>query len=111
MRGISFFKKAEIASVSLAIESELNSAQEDLNKQASGLVPFPAKVEWLDDQDPESFCDTYNGQVVIRMKEHKYNARNISWATLDYISKGLIPYSRPYLDSALSRSIDYMLKC
>ena len=109
MRGISFFKKAEIASVSLAIESELNSAQEDLNKQASGLVPFPAKVEWLDDQDPESFCDTYNGQVVIRMKEHKYNARNISWATLDYISKGLIPYSRPYLDSALSRSIDYTM--
>lgn len=108
-RAISFWRKADLASVSLAIEGELNSVQEDLNRQSAGLVPFPAKVEWIIDQNAKSFCDTFNGKVIIRMKEHAYNARNIAWATLDYVSKGMIPYSRLYLDEDMSKGIDYTI--
>ena len=108
-RGFSFWKKGEIATVALAIEGELNSAQEGLNIESEGLVPFPAKVEWLEEQDAESFCDTFEGKVIIRMREHKYNARNIVWATLDYVAKGMVPYSRLYLDGELSNAVDFTM--
>ena len=108
-RGFSFWKKAEIASVALAIEGELNSMQEVLNKESEGLAPFPVKVEWLGEQNAESFCDTYKGEVIVRMKEHKYNARNIAWATMDFVSKGMVPYSRPYLDKEMSKAVDFTL--
>jgi len=107
-RGLSFWKRGEIAAVELAIEGELNSIQEELNKESEGLAPFPAEVEWLGEQG-ESFCDTFNGRVIVRMKEHKHNPRNIALATLDYITKGIIPYSRLYLDGEMSDAIDFAM--
>jgi len=108
-RGFSFWKKGEIAAVTLAIEGELNSVREELNKESEGIAPFPAKVEWLGEQIAESFCDTFKGEVIVRMKEHKYNARNVAWATLDYITKGMIPYSRLYLDGEMSKAVDFTM--
>jgi hypothetical protein len=108
-RAFSFLRKGEIASVALAIEGQLNSIQGDLNKQSEGLMPFPAKVEWLERPNAESFCDTYDGKVIIRMKEHKHNPRNVAWATMDFVSKGMIPYSRLYLDASMSKAIDFTM--
>jgi len=102
-RGLSFWKTGEKNAVALKIQQSLNSAQEEISSEAKGIIPYPAKVEWL---DKPSYLDTDEEVVVIRMKEHEENPRNIAYAVIDYISKGMIPYSRPYIEKPIQTAID-----
>jgi len=102
-RGLSFWKTGEKSAVALKIQQSLNSAQEEINSEAKGIIPYPAKVEWI---DKPSYLDTDEEVVVIRMKEHEENPRNIAYAVIDYISKGMIPYSRPYIEKPIQTAID-----
>jgi len=102
-RGLAFWKAGEKSAVALKIQQSLNSAQEEINSEASGIIPYPAKVEWV---DKPSFLDTDEEVVVIRMKEHEENPRNVAYAVVDYITKGMIPYSRPYIEKSIQIAID-----
>lgn len=102
-RGLSSFKSGEKSAVALHIEHSLNSAQEEINDEVKGLIPYPAKVDWV--QKP-SYLDTDEKVVLIRMKEHKENPRNVAFAVLDYISKGMIPFSRIYLEEPIQTAVD-----
>lgn len=106
-RGLSRWKAAEKEAVRLRIESSLNSAQSDINDEAAdGLLPYPAKVEWVENVEKASFMDSLKEQVVVRMREHDDNPRNVAYAMIDYVSKGMIPYSRLYVDYPMMKAID-----
>jgi hypothetical protein len=102
-RGLSFWKTGEKSAVALKIQQSLNSAQEEINSEAKGIIPYPAKVEWI---EKPSYLDTNDEVVVIRMKEHEENPRNVAYAVIDYITKGMIPYSRPYIEKPIQTAID-----
>lgn len=102
-RGISIVKLGKKNAVALQIEHELNTAQEEISSQAKGLIPYPAKVEWI---KKPSYLDTEEKKVIIRMREHEYNPRNVAWAVVDYISEGLIPLSRIYIETPIQTAID-----
>jgi hypothetical protein len=102
-RGLSFWKTGEKSAVALKIQQSLNSAQEEINDEAKGIIPYPAKVEWI---DKPSYLDTDAEVVVIRMKEHEENPRNVAYAVVDYITKGMIPFSRLYVDIPIQTAID-----
>jgi hypothetical protein len=102
-RGLSFWKSSEKATVALEIETSLNSAQEEINSEATRIIPYPAKVEWV---DKPSYLDTEEEVVIIRMKEHEENPRNVAYAVIDYISKGMIPFSRLYIEKPIQIAID-----
>jgi hypothetical protein len=102
-RGLSFWNKGEKSAVALRIQQSLNSAQEEINSEVSGLIPYPAKVEWV---DKPSYLNTDEEVVIIRMKEHEENPRNTAYAVIDYITKGMIPYSRPYIEKPIQTAID-----
>jgi hypothetical protein len=102
-RGMSFWKTGERATVALTIEKDLNSAQEEINKEAEGLLPYPATVEWV---NKPSYIDTEEEVAIIRMKEHKHNPRNVAFAVIDYISKGMIPFSRLYVEKPIQTAVD-----
>jgi len=102
-RGLSFLKSAEKRAVALQIEHNLNSAQEEINSEVRGLIPYPAKVEWV---DKPSYLDTEEKVVVIRMREHEENPRNVASAVIDLISKGMIPFSRIYLEKPIQTAVD-----
>ena len=102
-RGLSFWKNGEKGAVALKIQQSLNSAQEEINSEASGIIPYPAKVEWV---DKPSYLNTHEEVVIIRMKEHEENPRNTAYAVIDYITKGMIPYSRPYIEKPVQIAID-----
>jgi len=102
-RGLSFWKLGEKSAVALKIEQSLNSAQEEINNEAKGVIPYLAKVEWV---SKPSYLDTGQEVVIIRMKEHRENPRNIAYAVVDYISKGMIPFSRPYLERPIQIAMD-----
>ena len=105
-RGLSFWKTGEKSSVALNIEQNLNAAQEEINSEAKGIIPYHAKVEWI---SKASYLDTNEEAVVIRMREHKENPRNVAYAVIDYISKGMIPYSRPYIEKPIQVAMDSIM--
>lgn len=102
-RGLSFWNTGEKSSVALKIEQSLNAAQEEINGEAKGIIPYHAKVEWI---NKPSYLDTNEEVVVIRMKEHEENPRNVAYAVIDFITKGMIPYSRPYIEKPIQTAID-----
>ena len=102
-RGLSFWKKGARSAVALKIQQSLNLAQEEINSEAKGIIPYRAKVEWV---DKPSYLDTEDEVVVIRMKEYEENPRNVAYSVIDYISKGMIPYSRLYIEKPIQTAID-----
>jgi hypothetical protein len=105
-RALSFWRFAELASVKLSIEGNLNSFKGTVDDEAKGAIPYPVKVEWVTKETPETFIDKYKGEVVVRMRHHSYQPRNLAYAAINYISKGLLPLSRLYLDEKVETSID-----
>lgn len=105
-RGLSFWKKAEKSAVALKIQQSLNSTQEELNSETKGLFPYPAKVEWVEEP---SYLNTEEECVIIRMKEHEENPRNVAYAIIDYVSNGMIPYSKLYLKKPIRIAIDSVM--
>lgn len=102
-RGISFWKTGEKSAVALKIQQSLNSAQEEINSEAKGIIPYHARVEWI---NKPSYLDTNEELVVIRMKEHEENPRNVAYAVIDFITKGMIPYSRMYIEKPIQTAVD-----
>jgi small subunit ribosomal protein S1 len=109
LQSLSWIRKAELASVRLAIEGSLNESRATINSEAQGAMPFPIKVEWVKDETPEAFVDKYKGEIVVRMRHHKYEPRNLAYATIESVSKGFLPMTRIYLDGKVSKSIDFTI--
>jgi len=101
--GLSAFNIGKKNAVALKIEHELNTAQELISSQAKGIMPYPAKVEWI---EKPSYLDTDEEKVIIRMREHNENPRNVAFAVVDYVSKGMIPFSRLYITKPIQNAID-----
>lgn len=102
-RGLTKIKLGKKSAVALKIEHELNTAREEISSQTKGLIPYPAKVEWI---EKASYLDTEEEKVIIRMREHKDNPRNVAFAVIDYISEGMIPFSRIYIEKPIQTAID-----
>ena len=102
-RGLSFWNTGEKSAVALKIEQSLNAAQEEINSEAKGIIPYHAKVEWV---NKPSYLNTDEEVAVIRMKEHEENPRNVAYAVIDYITMGMVPYSRPYIEKPIQTAID-----
>ena len=109
LQAISWIKRAELASVKLAIEGNINESRNIINHEAQGSMPFPVKVEWVKGESPEAFIDKYKGEVVVRMRHHKYEPRNLAYATIESVSKGFLPMTRIYLDGKVSKSMDFTI--
>jgi hypothetical protein len=94
LRALSWVKKAELASI---------------NREAQGAMPYPVKVEWVKEESPESFVDKYKSEVVVRMRHHKYEPRNLAYATMESVSKGFLPTTRIYLNGKVNKSLDFTM--
>ena len=108
-RGFSYFRFAELASVKHNIEGNLNTFKETINSEVRDLMPYEAKIKWVQEVDSKSFLDKYKGKVIIRMHSHNNQAMNLAHATIAFVSKGLIPESRLYLDEKMSKSVDFTM--
>lgn len=114
---VSFFEKrissryswAERGSISNEIEGRINSFARKLNKEIGEILPYGVKIEWVEEKefDRESFVKS--NQVVIKMKHHSNRDRNLVCATLEYVSKGLIPRGRTYVSKNIMKSIDFKM--
>lgn len=77
-----------------------------LDRQAPGVLPFPARIEWVNAAEAEAILQ--HGEVVVRLRRLSNQAQNIVNATLLYLSEGLLPKARRYLDKTLRTATDFI---
>jgi hypothetical protein len=75
-RAASYFsEKAEKATVSTDIQAEINSFAKEMNNETLGAMPYGIKIEWTKETTRETVLRS--GEVIVRMKHHSDQARNI----------------------------------
>ena len=103
--------KYERKSISNEIEGRINLFAKKINSEVGNIFPYGIKMEWVEDSskgfDREAFRK--KDQVIIKMKHHTNQDRNLSVAILEYVSKGLIPKGRLYVSKNIMKSIDFKM--
>ena len=103
--------KRKRKNISNEIEGRINSFAKKINSETGNVFPYGIKLQWVedlsDDFDREAFVK--ENQVIIKMKPHQNQDRNLAIATLDYVSKSLIPEGRVYVSKNTMRSIDFKM--
>lgn len=107
-----FGKRYERKSIFNEIEGKINLFVRKVNNDVGGdIFPYGIKMQWVEvsrkDFDREAFVK--KSQVIIKMKPHQNQDRNLAFATLDYVSKGLIPKGRLCVSKDIMRSIDFKM--
>ena len=85
----------ERRAVAGTITSEIDSFAKALNKLIPDSLPFGIHIKWVTKKD-EAFLE--KDQVVVLMRQHTDNAQNLAVACMLYMSQGLLPSQRLYVD-------------
>jgi len=89
------------------IRGELGEATKKVNSEGGvAILPHGVKVEWIKPKDVQRDSFIREGNVVVLLEPHKNGARNLARATSLYVSGGLIPSSRAYVDRHLMKAVD-----
>jgi len=102
--------RSEKKYVASDIQYHLNSAITGINKEATigvseeGILPYGMRIQWTKETTPESFVR--ENELIVRMDFHTNQDRNLTIATMLYLSKGLVPHSRRYIYNDILRSLD-----
>jgi len=103
--------RCERKSISNEIEGRINLFAKKINSEVGKILPYGIKIKWVEDLskdfDREAFVK--KNQVIIKMKSHANQDRNLAIVTLDYVSKGLIPKGRLYVSKNIMKSIDFKM--
>jgi len=86
------------------IQASVNGFCAALNKTAPGAAPHKLKISWVHSESREAFLR--NGEIIVRLRHHPDQDRNLVAATLAFLGKDLLIRARTYLDERLCRSID-----
>ncbi len=92
--------------IATSIQSNINTAAKDINKQAPNILPHAMKLEWVKTGEE---ADTYlrEGEIIVKIIPKDDNDRNAVVSTLSYLQKGLIPQARHYIDKTLMQAMDF----
>ena len=96
----------ERRAVSGTITFELDSFAKAINKLVPSSLPLGIKIRWVTDKE-EAFLD--KNQVVLLMRQHKNNARNLANACMLFMSEGLLPTQRLYVDNDLMKAFEIVM--
>ncbi|MFC2027190.1 hypothetical protein ACFLU3_00750 [Chloroflexota bacterium] len=99
-----FFDRGQVAS---SIQSAINGSSSQINKLAPDVFPYPLKIEWVKQEELEKFIQ--KGRVVVRLRHHSRDDKNIVNATLAYMQRGFLPRSKHYLDKTLLSACEFKL--
>ena len=92
------------------LEGKLNLYSRIINAELGSeqIMPYTAKIEWIEDKAKEIDHATFvkEDHVVIKMTYHQNREKNMALGALNYVSKALIPKGRIYVDRKIMKSID-----
>lgn len=89
------------------IEEHINSAIQQFGNEAPAAFSRTAKFEWISSGDDHAVVE--ENQVVIRVRDDPNITKPLVISTLLYLSEGVIPDSRPYIQMRILSAIDLVL--
>jgi len=95
------------AYVSLDIQSKLNDFSKTLNSEEIAVMPYSVKIEWIKTANRQRLIE--NNEIVVKLDSHEEQEKNLVYATVAYVSQGLLPYSRQYVEEAIIKSCDLVV--
>lgn len=102
------FHWAELRHISNELQSEINTSINEINGEAGeNVLVDKVKIKFSKNLTHDAFIE--NNEVIVRMDYHQNKKRNLVIATLNYVSKGAIPYARHYIGHDISKSVDMVL--
>ncbi|MFW6116129.1 MAG: hypothetical protein ACOC6F_00240 [bacterium] len=103
-----FHHKFEYGKVATSIQATVNTAGENLTKEAGNVLPHAMKIKWArKTQEAEAFLR--DGEILVTMAPSQNQDRNLVVSTLVYLGEGLMPRARSYIDVTLMKAIDFTL--
>lgn len=102
----SAWKYVERGTVAWDVQAVVNTVSGTLNQRAPGALPYVLKVEWVKGIDDEMKF-ARDGEAIVRLRRHSNRDTNIINVTLAYLSIGLLPRARLYMDNLLRCAVDY----
>lgn len=95
--------------ISTNLDYRITTVAKNINKEATGILPFGIRIKWRKTGEIESFVQK-NEVIVVLRKEENFD-KNIIEACAAYVPKALLPKSRNVIDQNLLETIDhYMIK-
>jgi len=95
------------AYVSLDIQSKLNDFSKTLNSEKIAVMPYPVRIDWIETANRQRLIE--NNEIVVKLDSHVGQEKNLVYATVAYVSQGLLPYSRKYIEESIIKSCDLVV--
>lgn len=86
------------------IQARINSASKKMNREAEGLVTKKIEVRWVNQENIESFLR--KGSVVILMKHHQNQDKNVVNAAIHYALTGVLHTGKRYLSPEIQKALN-----
>ena len=86
------------------IQARINTASKKMNREAEGIVTKKIEVRWVSEDNIESFLK--KGKVVILMKHHQNQDKNIVNAVLHYTQTGVLHTGKRYLPLDIQKALN-----
>ena len=96
--------RARKSHISNQIRGNARKAVKTLNLEKRGLLPTDIKIEWVKDEDKDSFIK--NNQVIIRMRQSTNPYENFVNAVMSFVSAGLMEKERIYFSKKIMQAAD-----
>ena len=100
-------KKVEKKRIETYINSNIEIGRKKLETEVPGSMPFGMRIEFINTEKDETYQK--DGTLIIKMKNHKNDSENLAKAVMYYVSQGLLPYSKKYIDDKVSKGIDFVI--
>lgn len=89
------------------IEHDVREWKEGLGKDSEDILPYDIKIKWIDVDKVEH--DLTEGTLIVKMRNHRNQSRNLALTAREYIPNALIPKAKTYVDPSVMNCIVYMI--
>ncbi len=101
-----FVSAAQRRRIAANLEAEINISSRDLVYQSQGALLDLIRIEWV--SGTRAIAVAESGGVVVRMRDFGDQERNLVVATLAFLTRGLLPRIRSYIDPVLTCALDFV---
>jgi len=90
------------------IQSNVNSFSQSIDREVPNTMPYNMKLQFVRDVDRAELLRD-KSLVLVRIRDRRHDDKNFVHAMLAFCPVGVLPTSRPYLDSSLGDAIDFTI--
>lgn len=89
------------------IEHGVREWKEGLVKESKDILPYNIRIKWIDVDKVEH--DLTEGTLIVKMRNHRNQSRNLALAAREYIPNALIPTAKRYVDPSIMNCVVYVV--